>query len=250
MQKTYYKHYPESQQVIIFIHGIMESPKQFRNLAKIAYKEKNSILLLLLPGHGKDLKNFEDTPFMEWVRYVSYAVYQMKKRYKFIILVGHSMGALFCLCEGAARKNKINQMIVIDTPLKVHIWPRVIKGTYAILCHQGSQTNPYIISEYHAMGVSINRRFALKYMDWLKHYMELFSIINYTRHQLQKVKVPILAIFAEKDEFVSLKSKKEFEKLKGNITILSLKESGHFCYHHSDLEILERIFKEKVKIND
>ena len=250
-----YKHYPQSQSIVIFIHGIIEGPKQFRRLGQIAYEEGLSIDVLLLPGHGGSGEAFGRTCYKEWIEYVSLQVQGMKKRYQNIILAGHSMGALLALCETAAFPEQIIGLVLMDTPLILRLWPRVVKGAVKIIKDKGQGLDAYTRAEYHA--ISVNQTTPRGYLKWMMRYLELFSLVRYTRKQIKKVKVPLLLIFAAKDEFVSLKGRKYFaekEELRGEmtqkakeITELILKDSGHFCYHHEDLLQLEDTFRRFIK---
>ena len=251
-EKAIYKHYPGSERVIVFIHGIIEGPKQFRRLAQIAYKLGYAINILLLPGHGGNGHIFARTSYKQWVNYVSRQVKQMKAQYKEVILVGHSMGALLTLCEAVANDNKIIAIVLMDIPIKVHLWPRVIEGAIKIGVGDIKPWEGYTRAEYGA--ISVGRTSILGYLGWLDRYCELFTLIRYSKKQIHKIQIPILLVFANKDEFVSLKSKRYFENNSFVMQEVILEDSGHFCYNHHDLVKLEKVFKdfiraEKKKIN-
>ena len=244
--RAYFKHYPGSKSVVIFIHGIIEGPKQFRNLAKIAYNKGRSINMLLLPGHGGSGGCFANTGYMAWVKYVTNEINRMRLYYDEIILVGHSMGALFAVCEAVSHKAQINRLVLFDIPLKIHVWPRVMEGALKILIGKVKPAEDYVVAEYNAMNVMPFERLSIHYISWARRYLELYTIIKYTRKQLKKLEVPIFIVFAEKDEFVSLKSDQYLQYLSAPYFKLKLKESGHFCYNHSDLIILEKYFEEFI----
>lgn len=237
--KTYYKQHPMSKKVVIFIHGIIEGPKQFRSLGQIAYQAGYSIYILLLPGHGGSSNAFANTDFRAWTYYVSREIRRMKGLYEEIIIVGHSMGALFALCEAAVDGGKIKALFLIDTPLVVHLKPRIIKSSYKIMSGIVKPWENYTLSEYKA--ISVSKTHGLGYIKWLHRYIELLSIIRYTKKQISKVNVPLFLVFADKDEFVSLKSKNYFKGKSAKY--LYLMDSGHFCYNHSDLMKLEENYK-------
>lgn len=240
-EKAIYKHYPGSRQVIIFIHGIIEGPKQFRHLAQIAYKTGYSINILLLPGHGGDGGTFARTSYKQWVSYVTGEVKQMRNKYDEVLLVGHSMGALLIICEIAADDNKIIAAILLDPPIKIHLWPRVVEGAIKIGFGDIRPWENYTRAECRA--ISIGRTSSLGYLGWVIRYCELFALIRYTKKQIHKIHKPILLIFAKKDEFVSLKSRRYFENNPSVIKRVILEDSGHFCYNHYDLLKLEKVFK-------
>lgn len=245
--KEIYKAYPDSQQVVIFIHGIIEGPKQFRRLAEIAYEAGYSIYILLLPGHGGSGELFGITGYREWIRYTSWQIKIMKQKYKEVILVGHSMGALLALCEGASFPEQIRALVLLDTPLVIRVWPRVIKGAIKIAAGKGEVADAYTRAEYHA--ISVKQPTTWGYVRWAMRYIELLTLVRYARKQVPRIMKPTLVVFAMKDEFVSLKSRSYLRlhlthvKVKKQFNEILLKDSGHFCYHHEDLLQLEIAFK-------
>lgn len=235
-EEVFYRHCPQSHEAILFIHGILEGHRQFRGLAKIAYKQGYSTERFLLPGHGSSSQAFAKTDYRAWVHAVTKKIDEMLEQYDDLIIVGHSMGALFAICEGTARKRGIKALILLDPPLQIHLKYRVIEGAIKIRLGKVRREEGYTLAEYHAMSVG-----PLEYgsiVGWVRRYSELLSIIHYTKKQIPKLHLPLLVCLAEKDEFVSLKSRKYFYNYKGSLKIIYLKDSGHFCYHHTDLAIL------------
>lgn len=230
---------------VIFIHGIVESPKQFRRLAQIVAEEGCDPYILLLPGHGGSSEQFAKTNFKAWITYVSREINRRRRDYKMLILVGHSMGALLCLCEAAHHKAQIMGLVLLDSPMKIHLWPRVLRGAYKIARGKVKVQERYVVAEYKAMGVAPVKLPSLTVLQWAKRYLELYTMIKYTRKQVMKVQAPALMVFAKKDEFVSLKSSRYLAVLQGET--LYLQESGHFCYHHSDLDYLEEHFRRFIR---
>lgn len=241
-QKATYKHCPRSHQVIIFIHGIIEGPKQFRRMAQIAYQEGYSIYMLLLPGHGRSGKAFARADYKQWITYVSWEIKKMKACYKEIILVGHSMGALFSLCEAVNFPCQIKALVLLDTPLCLRLWPRVLIG--AVKIKNGQIYDDYTKAEANA--ISIRRGRGCHYIRWLVRYCELFSLIRFTRKQIKWLKQPVFLVFAKKDEFVCLKSRRYFYQISSQVEEMILEDSGHFSYHHEDLISLEMGFREFI----
>lgn len=239
--KSIYKHHPKSKQVIVFIHGIIEGPKQFRHLAQIAYQAGYSTNILLLPGHGGSGRAFAGTSYKLWINYVTSQVRRMKRLYDEVLLVGHSMGALLSLCEAAVDREKITALVLMDVPFRIHLWPRVVKSTIKIGFGDIKPWENYTRAEYKA--ISVGRAPSWGYLAWIIRYCELFIIISYTKKQISKIRKPILVVFARKDEFVSLKSRQYFRKEKLALQELILEDSGHFCYNHYDLLKFEDTFK-------
>ncbi len=239
--RAYYKKKPFSDTVVIFIHGILEGSMQFRNLGAIAYKEGYSISLLLLPGHGETGEAFAEVNLKEWIDYVNKHIYQMQQQYKHIILVGHSMGSLLAIGYAAHFPGKIEALVLLALPLAIELKPRVIKGAIKIATGKIPKKEPYVIAECKA--ISVGKTKGCTYIKWIPRYIELFILIAYTRKQLKKIKKPVLIIQSKKDEFVSLKAIGVIQSELSNSKTLLLEDSGHFCYHSSDIMKLELAFK-------
>ena len=50
-----------SNTMVIFIHGILESPNQFNNLSRIAIDNNVSVCAILLDGHGRTGEDFANS---------------------------------------------------------------------------------------------------------------------------------------------------------------------------------------------
>lgn len=240
-----YRHHKDSCEVVVFIHGILESPKQFRTLAEIAYREGYSTYRVWLPGHGGDSIYFAQIGYMEWVKYISDQITWLLTKYDQIIIVGHSMGALLGICEAVTRKKRIKALFLINVPLKIHLWPRVIKSALKINFGKVRVFERYTIAEYHAMGVGPIKLRA--FIGLIRRYSELLTIISYTKKQVKYLTCKVALVFAAKDEFVNSRSIKYFRESLGDIRVLYLKDSGHFCYHHSDLVAIEENYITFIK---
>ena len=230
-----------SKQVVIFIHGILEGPKQFEKMADMAYERGFSTYCLLLPGHGYDSNVLARTSYKQWLEYVSWKTEWLLKEYDSAVFVGHSMGALLAICEASIRRKKIKALFLIDVPLKVHLWPRIIKSSIDIQRGKVRSNQLYTVAEYHAL--NIGRLNLTSWLGVLIRYSEFFSIKYYTKKQIQKLKLPIFLVFAIKDEFVNLRSQVYFRQYRGCKFQIELNDSGHFCYHHSDLIALRRFYE-------
>ena len=111
----------ESNTMVIFIHGILEGPKQFRKFTEVVYNKGFSYSAILLDGHGGSGKKFANSSMKKWINSVEKEILKYKDKYENIILVGHSMGGLLSILLSLKYKNKVKSLILISTPLKVHV---------------------------------------------------------------------------------------------------------------------------------
>ena len=111
----------ESNTMVIFVHGILEGPKQFRKFTEVVYNKGFSYSAILLDGHGGSGKKFANSSMKKWINSVEKEILKYKDKYENIILVGHSMGGLLSILLSLKYKNKVKSLILISTPLKVHV---------------------------------------------------------------------------------------------------------------------------------
>ena len=87
----------ESNTMVIFVHGILEGPKQFRKFTEVVYNKGFSYSAILLDGHGGSGKKFANSSMKKWINSVEKEILKYKDKYENIILVGHSMGGLLSI---------------------------------------------------------------------------------------------------------------------------------------------------------
>ena len=83
------------------------------------------------------------------------------------------------------------------------------------------------------------------YFGWLPRYLELFAKAKEARKRIPLLKTPTVAYQSVRDELVSISSVKELQKNKA-ISIVELKNSGHYYYAPADFEFLLDEFEKFV----
>ncbi|MBO3443677.1 alpha/beta fold hydrolase [Clostridium sp. CCUG 7971] len=234
---SFYNEKKDSDTIIIFIHGILESPNQFRPFAKLALRKGYSISAILLDGHGKSGENFANSSLKKWVKCVDEEILKWKEKYKNIILVGHSMGATLSILSYLEHRESIKAIVSISTPMHVRVKLNIAISSLKIALGKIDEKDMLTNHAYNAF--SVERCSFLTYLRWLPRYIDLFNLIIRSRNSLKKVEVPMLVIHTMKDELVSHRSLKVFEKkLNSQNKIICLQNSGHFYYDEKDLDYL------------
>ena len=240
IHKPFMNEKKDSKTIIIFVHGIVEGPDQFKAFAK-AIEEDYSYSAVLLNGHGTSGRNFVRSNKDKWIETVEREIVKYKDNYENIILVGHSMGSLISILLSLKYKDKVKGLVLIATPLKVFVKWRIIRSSIRYIFKK--EENDKLAKEIAKM-VSVDRCSLLTYMKWTFRYMDLFYLIYITKKHLNEINVPTLVVQSQNDELVSYKSLKVFKnKLKNKYKIFQLKNSGHFCYLDNELKDLLKEFK-------
>lgn len=213
----------KSDTVIVFIHGIQGSPLQFDFMIE-SLNGLYSIENLLLPGHGKKVKDFKNSGMDEWQKYLDAKVKLLQKEYKNIILVGHSMGALLAVCEAYTNPESIRGLFLTAMPLRIRMRFSYIKNNLAVAFSKKDR-NEIIAAARKGNSTETSNPFS--YLLGMPRYIELMGKIKSTRELIERLNLPTVVVHSENDEIVS---KKALEYLKGkkNIRIVVVKNAGHY----------------------
>ncbi len=245
LHKQTYKHIKNTDTIIIFIHGFTESPNQFSHLTNIALNNGYSYLNLLLPGHGTTSKEFSKIGYKKWTKYVDNQIEEMKKMYKNIFLVGHSMGCLLAINTYLKNRHNIKGIFCINIPFNIRIdFKTFISGTKIVFMPNRVKDN---FTKSMKDRTSISNKKILLYLLWIPRYIDLFYLSYKIYFNIKNIKIPVIYLQSYYDGLVSIKSAikikhilKKYSVKKS--TIIVLKNSGHFYYSKEDIKIIEKSF--------
>lgn len=250
-KESFYKN--TSDTIVIFIHGITESPNQFKQLSKIVLKNGHSYFNMLLPGHGKTPKDFYENGFKEWISYVNLKLDNFRVIYENIIIVGHSMGCLLAINSYFYNKKKIKGLFFLSVPFNIKPKFNIILQSLILFFSIYKILNlKNRITIYKTISTGIPNIF--QFVRWIPRYIDLFYLSYKVKYKIREIEVPTIYIQAYKDELVSIKSAqtiknilKNFNKRKNKNIIIILKQSGHFNYSLKDKLIILNNFDKFLK---
>lgn len=232
----------KSNTIVIFIHGILEGPNQFRYFANVVYEEGISYSAVLLDGHGKSGKEFARSSMNKWIDTVDKEILIHKDNYENIILVGHSMGSLLSVLLTVRYKDKVKGIVLISTPLRIFVKFKMIITSIKVALGKVSEKD--ILAKYARKAFSVERSSLLTYVSWIPRYKDLFKLMTSTTKILYKINIPTLIVQCKNDELVSYSSLKVFKnKLKNDYQIVRLEKSGHFYYDENEFKYLLNEFR-------
>lgn len=229
------------KRVIIFIHGIIGHPRFFAWLARLIPPEDDSVQMLLA-GHGGSADDFARATMGQWQEQVDRQLDLAERQYEQVILVGHSMGALFCL-QQLRKRSKIAALFLLAPPLRIRVrLSRQMEKIRTILRAKGKSSEELFGG---ALGVDPDPRF-WKYIRWLPNYLALFREIRRTRESLRqwsRLELPCTVFLSAQDELVSLKSADELRAERG-FELRILQNSSHFTFTAEEKQIVQDSFRE------
>lgn len=226
--------------VVVFMHGILESPEQFSDMEAVI-SEKFHSAMLLLPGHGKTGRDFAESSMKKWKKYFSDKIDYYRKNYDGIIIAAHSMGCLLSVSEAVKKPEKIKGLFLIANPLEIRLKPKGIQNALRIafnLSYEDEEFCELIKKVYSVSDCKLS-----DYPLWIPRYKELISESKKTRQLMEKLTIPSYHIYSDKDEFVSSDSVNYLAKVK-NYKLIMLENSGHFYYTEEEREKILNEFRQ------
>lgn len=211
---------------VVFIHGILEGPEQFCDLI-VPLEENYSVYNLLLPGHGGSGKEFAKSSMRQWQQHLDDTIIRLERRYKNIILVGHSMGCLLAIQTAIEFPQKIRGLFLLAVPLHIRLTMTAVKNSLGVAFgHVGEED---VIGLAAQKACSVSRSSLVTYITWLPRYLELLKKSRLARNQLWRLHLPVMIFQSSHDELISVKSIHALQKLP-YATVQLCPSSGHFYY--------------------
>lgn len=244
-KEIFYKN--NSKKIVVFIHGILESPNQFKYLNYIAKKMGYSYINILLPGHGKSKKDFAKNGYKQWTNYINYKLDIIRKQFNEIILVGHSMGCLLAINTYFYNNSKITKFFLLAIPLNIKVKLNIVLQSIFLFL----KLHKIFKFKYNSF-VSVEIPNIFEFITWIPRYLDLFYLSYDIKKKLNKIQIPTVYIQSYKDELINIKSAQTIKKIltknrKNKNLIIILKNSGHFQYDKQDKKIIVNNFKKILK---
>jgi esterase/lipase len=221
------------KRAILFIHGIVGHPNQFRLFDPCIPKDIHSYYLLL-KGHGGSVDDFAKATMEDWQKQVDEKLEELSSLYDAVYLVGHSMGTLFSLQRMNHPKVKGLFLLAVPLSFSLRLRPFIQKAQSALKKPKEVPPNPTI-------GVELENN-PLKYILWLPNVRALLKEARRTKDLLKKEnpKIPCVIFQSAKDELVAYSSAKSLQE--SGFTVRWLKHSTHHIYTKADADILKQAF--------
>lgn len=238
--QEYIREIPESDTVVLCIHGILGTPDQFNPLLTQIPKEW-SVFNILLDGHGKKVQDFSHSSMTKWKAQIKQILTYLSVRYSKIVIIAQSMGTLFAIQAVAGGCKKIKALFLIDTPFIPILRPVCIGNSLEIIWNCIPAENNIGLAQKDALSIHPDKRLWL-YLGWIPRYFELFREIRRTRKCIPLIKIPCRVFLSQRDELVSLRS---YKYLKGNpkIKVSVLNGATHFYFNEQHNAKMQRALK-------
>lgn len=238
--RPYCRIVPDSDTAVVFIHGIVGTPDQFSPLLPLV-PDSWSVDNLLLPGHGGSVTDFSRSSMVQWRAHAAAHIDMLAATHRRIILVGHSMGTLFCIDEATKHPGQVAGLFLLAAPLRIFMKPSAAMQSLQVAFRIPGRSAASQAA-FHACSVSTTPKL-WQYLGWIPRYLELFQASRQGRQQIKQVTVPTVAVQSARDELVSRRSCRCLEE-NSRIALHLLPHSRHFYYTPEDLPLLQQLFRD------
>ncbi len=228
--------------VILYMHGIMGSPFEFRRIAEALKDENIYFKALLLPGHGCNGYAFFRSDADTWQTHVNQEISHLKETYSKIILIGHSLGGLLAL--NASLIYPVDGIVLLNTPIKTRISIHQISMALRVILSSGKADDPMIRTYRETFSVALNDWWTLPL--WIPRLLDVNRVASQTEKILTEVKVPVILFQSIHDETVNPKSAEILKRGLGDhlISLSYLNKSTHAYFVNEEFnEIIKGIKK-------
>ena len=230
---------PGSDTAVLFVHGILGTPDHFLDLLPLI-PESWSYANLLLPGHGGSVRDFARASMVSWRDAVTEGLDRLAQTHRRLLLVGHSMGTLFCINEALHRSDKVAGLFLLAPPLYPMLTLTATRQSLQVSFGQKRSTAA-LQAAYDACSITHTKKL-WQYLGWIPRFTELFQAARMARMEITELTVPVVAVHSQHDELVSRRSCRVLENA-DCATLHTLPSSGHFYYPPEDLATLQSLFQ-------
>jgi len=247
IHEEYVRIVPGADTAVLFIHGIAGTPNHFRDLIPLVdlVPEDYSIYNVLLDGHGKTVDDLAKTSMKKWHAQIWGIFDELAAKHKQVILVGHSMGTLFCIQLAIEHPDKIPFLFLLAVPFRPGIRFTTIRNLLFLVFGKLREDLPLEAATIKVCGVETTRKL-WKYLKWFPRFLELFREICRTERLLGNLTVTCTAYQSQRDELVANRTRKVLEK-SGVMMVHNLLHSTHFYYHPDDQITVRADYEKQIK---
>ena len=229
---------PNADTAVLFIHGILGTPRHFDNLIAML-PSSLSVYNVLLDGHGKHAIDFSKTSMAKWEQQINTVVTNLLSIHKHIYIVAHSMGTLFAI-EQAIQCENIDGLFLLAVPIIPEPKGQMFRNALKVYRGNIRMDDRFGLAAKASCSITQSKN-PIHYYGWLLRYLELFRKIHATRNALPMLRTPTIAIQSRLDEMVS-KNADKYLLTHSKMDVYTLENSYHYLYDPADFSAIKLLF--------
>lgn len=195
-----FEYYPQTSNAprcgALLIHGLLDCPFTFRELA--GHLQQKGILsrAILLPGHGTRPSDLMPVTYHDWLQAVRYGVESLKKEVDSVYLVGFSTGAALAIYH-AMQDSNIAGVIALSPAIKIRAPVDIMANWYHFSKYLGKGRH----WAYNSPEVDYVKYKSIPFNS-VRQVTKLAESIREMTHD-NPLKQPIYMILSREDETIS-----------------------------------------------
>lgn len=231
----------KNSKAILMIHGYIGSPTDYGRLPEMLHKLGYTASVPLLPGHGRDPREFSKITSQELIDFVSAEYKKLEQNHDEVIVIGFSLGG--ALATLLANQHPFKRLVLLAPYYEIaHQWYYIFSAeTYS------NTFSPYVPYVYRPkLFKQINDRTSIdKIIDYdfisTKGSQAVIELGKEARNSAKNIKARTLVIHSRKDKATDYKVSKE---IVGKLNLLekfvSLERSNHMILWDYESELVEK----------
>lgn len=222
----------------LLVHGLLDCPFTFRELAQTLEQQGIVTRSILLPGHGTRPSDLLTVTYQDWQNTVRYGVASLQKDVDSIFIIGYSTGAALAMAQ-AMEDSSIKGLILISPAVKLRS-PIDLAVNWVQFTNLLGKDQPWVAR-------SPENDYAKYRSVTLNSAKQVLDLAETTRKQCktQPFKQPIYMILTREDETISSPDAIElFSSLTNPVSKLLLYSSSKQTFSDKRIIVRESIYKE------
>lgn len=230
-----------SKTAILFCHCMVGSPKFFNDYIDLI-PEDWSIYNILLEGLGGSIDYLSTTSMDAWKEQMNSEYEKLAEKYEHIIILAHSMGALFAIDLANRYPEKIKGVFLLAPPLNAQVTPNIMRTAMRMFQNKITDEDVVGCMAKEVFSIEVTPK-VYRYLKCYAIYIDILREIFRVRKKINQLKVPTQVVLSKHDEFVRVSTKAYFSGME-NVRLQTLEKSRHFCYEKSEYEMVLGLFTE------
>ena len=190
----------EGSHGVLLLHGFGDTPQTLSLLARRLHKAGYSVLVPLLPGHGRAMNDFTRSRANEWIAAARSSFFEMRDRSNGTSIAGLSMGGALAVLV-AAEARDVSAVVLIAPYLGMPRTLRLAAATHWVWGRLAGELNGRSPRSIHD---PIEREKNLSYGAVTARALhELSKVMTRARKALPQVTAPTLIVQSREDPRIS-----------------------------------------------
>jgi carboxylesterase len=223
---------------LVLVHDLAGTPQIFHEMAERIAEQGFSVDVPLLPGHGTDLNDLDETTWDDWAAAAQLALDELASRAGAVVLCGIGMGATLATFVGAQHPSVAG--VIAINPRAMPVPSGAIEMLQAMIA-DGCETVPPLGPDVSDRGARV-----VEYQTVpVRTLISMFDALDDLQGHWGAVTSPTLVVTSARDHRVSpYEGDWLADRLGGTVERLTLPNSFHLAPVDVDKEMLEQAIVE------